>query len=125
MPMVIVGVLLLLAWFLELGPVGEWPWWLLPIPFALAMAWWSFADNTGLTERRAMQRMDARKQARRAKALDALGLGIKRDHRAERDRSRAGRASPDSPTAKRERTTAREARPAQPAAELPHKEPRL
>lgn len=125
MPMVIVGVLLLLAWFLELGPVGEWPWWILPIPFALATAWWSFADNTGLTERRAMQRMDARKQARRAKAMEALGLGTKRDHRAERDRSRADRASRDSPTAKHERTTAREARPALPAAELPRKEPRL
>jgi len=125
MPMVIVGVLLLLAWFLELGPVGEWPWWILPIPFGMAMVWWSFADNSGLTQRRAMQRMDDRKQARRDKAMDALGLGTKRDHRAERDRSRADRATREAPATQRERTAAREAQPARPDAEPPRKDPRL
>jgi small Trp-rich protein len=125
MPMVIVGVLLLLAWFLELGPVGEWPWWILPIPFGLAMVWWSFADNSGLTQRRAMQRMDDRKQERRDRSLEALGLGTKRDHRGERDRSRADRAVRDKPADARERTTAREARPTRPEGEPARKDPKL
>ncbi len=128
MPMVIVGVLLLLAWYLELGPVGTWPWWVLPIPFGMAIVWWSFADNSGLTQRRAMQRMDDRKQERRDRSLEALGLGTKRDHRAERDRSRSDRAARDAPGTARERTAAREAgadKPARPAAGPPRKDPRL
>jgi len=125
MPMVIVGVLLLLAWFLQLGPVGDWPWWVLPIPFGMAVVWWSFADNTGLTQRRAMQKMDDRKQERRDKAMEALGLGTRRNHRAERDRSRVDRASRDAPAPDRERTAAREATPTRPAAEPPRKDPRL
>jgi small Trp-rich protein len=78
MPMVIVGVLLLAAWFFEIGPVGTWPWWVLPIPFGMAMVWWSFADNTGLTKKRAMQKMEDRKQQRRDQAMTALGLGTRR-----------------------------------------------
>ena len=124
MPMVIVGVLLLLAWFLELGPVGTWPWWILPIPFGMAIAWWSFADGSGLTQRRAMQRMDDRKQERRDRSMEALGLGTKRDHRAERDRSRADRAVRDKPESARERTTAREAKPARPETDAARKDPR-
>jgi small Trp-rich protein len=124
--MVIVGVLLLLAWFLELGPVGTWPWWILPIPLGLAVVWWSFADSSGLTQRRAMQRMDDRKQQRRDRSLEALGLGTKRDHRAELDRSRADRAVRDAPpAAARERTAAREAKPTRPEAEPARKDPRL
>jgi small Trp-rich protein len=42
-------------------------------PFGLAMAWWAWADSTGYTKRKAMQREDERKQARIDKNRDAIG----------------------------------------------------
>lgn len=71
----IVGVLLLGAKMAGVGPTAGWPWWVVLAPFGLAVAWWSFADASGWTKRRAMQRMDDRKQERREKAIASLGLG--------------------------------------------------
>lgn len=75
---VIAGVLLAALKLLEVSPVVGWPWWGVLAPFAAAVAWWAFADKSGLTQRRAMDKMDEKKVARRRKALEALGL----DHRA-------------------------------------------
>jgi small Trp-rich protein len=44
-------------------------------PFGLAMVWWAWADATGWNKRRAMEKIDARREERRRKNLDALGLG--------------------------------------------------
>ena len=44
-------------------------------PFALALVWWMFSDSSGLTKRRAMERDDRRKQDRRDRNIDAMGLG--------------------------------------------------
>jgi small Trp-rich protein len=44
------------------------------LPFGLAAAWWSWADYSGYTKRKAMERENKRRDARRArtkKALDA------------------------------------------------------
>ena len=84
---VAIGVLILILNFAGVGPVGAWTWreewWLMLLPFALAIAWWSWADWSGLTKRKAMERVDARREARRQKALDALGMGskVKKDSR--------------------------------------------
>jgi small Trp-rich protein len=72
---VLLGVALLAMKFFELGPVAAWPWWAVLAPFGLAVAWWAVADASGLTQKRAMRRMDERKEARRAKAIADLGLG--------------------------------------------------
>lgn len=73
---VIVGVLLLLMKVTEFGPVAGLSWiWVLS-PFGLAVAWWAFADSTGWTQRRAIERMEARTADRRARNLEALGLTI-------------------------------------------------
>lgn len=76
---VAVGVALVLLKLLAFGPifgaVGDLSWWWVLSPFAGAVAWWAWADSSGLTQRKAMQRLDERKAARRAKALDALGQG--------------------------------------------------
>lgn len=78
---VAIGVAMLLMNLLGIGPVGEWTWgWgerglLILVPFGLAIAWWFFADVSGLTQRKAMARVDAKREARRQKALDALGFG--------------------------------------------------
>ena len=41
-------------------------------PFALAVAWWSWADNTGYTKKKAMEREDKRRMARRDRTKEAL-----------------------------------------------------
>ena len=72
-------VLLLLKWQ-AIGPVATWSWWTVLAPFALAVAWWSWADFSGLTKRRAVAREDARKQARIDKAKVAMGRGARGRH---------------------------------------------
>jgi small Trp-rich protein len=98
MPMVIVGVLLLAAKWAEFGPFGSWPWWIVAAPFVLAVLWWQFADSSGWTQRKAMNKMEQRKAERREKALDALGLGRRRERMATRARRDAARRASDDPT---------------------------
>jgi small Trp-rich protein len=76
MGFLIVGVLLLVMKVAEFGPVAELSWMWVLLPFGLAVAWWAFADSTGLTQRRAMRKMDARKEERRQRSLEQLGLGL-------------------------------------------------
>lgn len=72
---VAIGVVLLLLKLGAVGPVGGWDWWIVLIPFALAVLWWWYADKSGFTQRKAMERMDDRKAARRERSLEGLGLG--------------------------------------------------
>ena len=80
---VVVGVILILLNLLGIGPVGEWTWtlggdlWKFALPFVFAVAWWAWADSSGLTKRREMERMDEKKEARREKNMDALGLNTR------------------------------------------------
>jgi small Trp-rich protein len=71
---VVLGVALLALKFFDIGPVAGWDWWLVLLPFGAAVLWWAFADKTGLTKKREMDKMEDRKKARRAKSLEALGL---------------------------------------------------
>ena len=41
----------------------------------MAMAWWWWADASGYTKRKAMEKMEKRKQDRLAKQREALGMG--------------------------------------------------
>ena len=84
MAFLILGVLLLGMKMAELGPVAAWSWWVVLAPFALAVAWWGFADSIGLTQRRAMDKMEQVKLERRNRNLEALGLGHRRDRKARR-----------------------------------------
>ena len=77
MAFLIVGLALLAMKMAEYGPVAGWAWHWVLLPFALAIAWWTFADKTGLTKRRAMQKMDKRKSDRRQRSLEQLGLGTR------------------------------------------------
>jgi small Trp-rich protein len=76
------GVILFLLKFFEIGPVGQWgwadKWYLFAAPFVLAVIWWAWADASGYTKRKAMDKMDQRKADRREKSREALGLGSKR-----------------------------------------------
>ncbi len=74
----ILGVVLLALKYLEIGPVALWSWWMVLAPFGLAVLWWAWADWSGYTKRKAMQKEDAKKAARIAKAKDAMGQGLHR-----------------------------------------------
>lgn len=70
----IAGIALLAMKYLEFGPVALWPWWVVLSPFALAVLWWTWADKTGYTKRKAVERENARKQARIDKNREQLGM---------------------------------------------------
>ncbi|MCP5272867.1 MAG: TIGR04438 family Trp-rich protein [Burkholderiaceae bacterium] len=84
MAFLLLGLALLALKFAEIGPVAQWSWWVVLAPFGLAVAWWAYADSTGLTQRRAIAKMDKRKAERRQRDMEALGLGIQRDKRTRR-----------------------------------------
>jgi small Trp-rich protein len=121
MPMVFVGVLLLVAKMAEFGPFARWSWWLVLAPFGVAVLWWEFADSSGWTKRRAMNKMEQRKKDRRQGQMEALGMGGRRERVAAKaqkakavqvsgDPTHAGRDAPSKPVA---------------APEPPRREPRL
>ena len=60
--------------YLEFGPVAEWSWWIVLAPFALAAAWWAWADFSGYTKRKAVEKMDQKKRDRLDKQREALGI---------------------------------------------------
>ena len=92
MPLVAVGALLLLLKLLEIDPVTGWSWTWILAPFGAAFVWWIYADSTGLTQRRAMKRMEERKVQRRERDIEALGLNIGSDRRKRASRSAADEA---------------------------------
>ena len=67
------GIILMVMKYLEFGPVAAWSWWLVLAPFALAVAWWAWADASGYTKRKAMQRENARRQDRIDRSKTAIG----------------------------------------------------
>jgi len=75
------GLVFLAMKYLELGPVAAWDWWVVLLPFGLAVAWWAWADSTGYTKKKAMERENARKQDRIDRTRDALGMLPKKKKR--------------------------------------------
>ena len=79
----ILGVVVVLMKLFGYGPPAEWNFeltgdlWKFLVPFGLAAAWWFYADASGLNRRREMHKLDARKETRRQRNLEALGLGVK------------------------------------------------
>jgi len=87
---VIIGVLMMLANFLDIGPMGAWNWelfgdlWKFVTPFVFAVIWWVWSDVSGLNKRREIERMEKKKTDRRLENMAALGM----DPRARRARKR-------------------------------------
>lgn len=73
-----VGLVVLLLKVQEIGPVAFWPWWGVLLPFGLAAVWWMWADYSGYTKRKAVEKENTRKQTRIDRQRDALGLAPKR-----------------------------------------------
>jgi small Trp-rich protein len=110
MGFVIIGVVLLALHFLGIGPPGQWNFtftgdlWKFLLPFGLAVVWWSVSDSMGLTQQRAMRRMDERKAERRDKALEALGIDPRRRRKARTPGRAASTTRPPAPVSGRDPT---------------------
>ncbi|MBV1731730.1 MAG: TIGR04438 family Trp-rich protein [Hydrogenophaga sp.] len=78
MYLLIAGVGLMLLKYFEIGFVAELSWWWVLSPFAMAVAWWAWADSTGYTKRKEMEKMDQKKQDRIERQRQALGMKSKR-----------------------------------------------
>lgn len=72
------GLLLMALKYFEIGAVAGWDWWVVLSPFALAVAWWTWADMSGYTKKKAVEKENRRKQARIDKHREQLGLGFKK-----------------------------------------------
>jgi small Trp-rich protein len=74
----VIGLVLCGLKLAEIDPVAAWSWWAVLSPFAAAAIWWTIADATGLTKKRAIDRMEQRKTDRRQRDMQALGLNTRR-----------------------------------------------
>lgn len=72
------GLAFLAMKYLEIGPVAGWSWLVVLAPFGLAVAWWAWADATGYSKRKAMEKENARRKERIDKNKEALGTLNKR-----------------------------------------------
>ena len=75
------GLVFLVMKYLALGPVAEWDWWIVLLPFGLAIVWWAWADSTGYTKMKVVERENARKQERVDRTREALGMLPKKKKR--------------------------------------------
>ncbi|WP_431276819.1 TIGR04438 family Trp-rich protein [Variovorax ureilyticus] len=58
---------------LEVGVVANWSWWVVLAPFALAVVWWAWADASGYTKRKVVEKENARRQERIDRQRSRLG----------------------------------------------------
>ena len=73
-----IGIAGILLKYLEIGPVAALAWWIVLLPFGMAVVWWWWADSSGYTKKKEMEKMDKRKQERIDKQRDAMGMLKKR-----------------------------------------------
>lgn len=71
------GLGFLVMKYFGVDPVADWAWWLVLMPFGLAVIWWAWADATGYTKRKAMAREATRKQERINRNNAALKTGTR------------------------------------------------
>lgn len=83
-------------WFLMLGLVGvalkvlevsyvaTMSWWVVLIPFGLAIAWWAWADASGYTKRKVVEKENERRQDRIDRQRSNLGMLTSRSNRRKR-----------------------------------------
>jgi small Trp-rich protein len=70
--------------FLEIGFVASWSWWVVLSPFALAVAWWAWADASGYTKRKVVEKENQRRQDRIDRQRSNLGMLTSRSSRKKR-----------------------------------------
>lgn len=78
MYLLIAGIGLLIWNLNRIGLVADMSWWWVLSPFLLAVVWWTWADMSGYTKRKEMEKMDQKKQDRLDKQRAALGIRTRR-----------------------------------------------
>ena len=78
MAFVFLALLYLLLKYLDVSWLSSYSTWWVLLPLALAMVWWNLADQYGYTQKKAMERMDQKREARRLRQLEDMGRGPKR-----------------------------------------------
>lgn len=68
------GLLGLALKYFEVGMVAGWSWWIVLSPFAMAVAWWAWADSSGYTKRKVIEREARRKQDRIDRQKTNMGM---------------------------------------------------
>ena len=71
---VLLGLVFLLMKWMEFGPIATLSWLWVLSPFALAVAWWAWADSSGYTKRLAAEKEQKRKQDRVNASRANLGM---------------------------------------------------
>ena len=74
----LLGIVALALKYLEIGPVANLHWFIVLSPFAMAVAWWAWADASGYTKRREIEKMAKRKEDRIDKQREAMGILAKK-----------------------------------------------
>lgn len=74
MALVLLGVVFVLLRWLGIGPTAEWPWYVLLLPFGLALLWWAWSDASGRTRRLQDEKYQRLKAERRARATEGLSF---------------------------------------------------
>ena len=69
-----IGIAAMLLRYFAIGPFAAISWWITLVPFACAVAWWAYADASGRTGQREMDKMEKRKHDRIQKQREAIGL---------------------------------------------------
>lgn len=72
MYLLIVAVILTILKWQNINPVAEWSWWVILGFYAATAVWWTVADSTGYTKRKAIERENKVKNDRTERHRDAL-----------------------------------------------------
>jgi len=67
-------VLCVLKWAWPIEPVASLPWYWVTLPLLGAVLWWAWADWSGYTKRKSVERDETRKQARIERQREQLGM---------------------------------------------------
>lgn len=70
--------------YFEIGFVATLSWWIVLVPFALAIAWWAWADASGYTKRKVVEKENQRRQDRIDRQRSNLGMLNSRSNRKRR-----------------------------------------
>ena len=74
MAFVVLGVLFIALKVADIGFVAAWSWWWVLSPFVGALLWWAYADSSGLTKKREMDKLEDKKLERRRRNMEAMGI---------------------------------------------------
>ena len=70
----LLGIALMVLKYFQFGPVANLSWLIVLSPFALAAAWWAYADWSGYSKRKEVEKMDKRRDDRIEKQREAMGM---------------------------------------------------